>query len=173
MTACQHSEVKTLSMIDAYGEYEWCVRCGSWRERHDWNEDPQAWSEWTSPAILVELNWWNEYLHIAESDEDCDVMERLFKLETAQVSHLETELARVKADLEIAESRKSGAIRDLYERSTSCPCHWTEPCHPDCTCVNQFSSRGCERCCSYGSNEQRRAQAEWLADRLSKTEVTK
>lgn len=45
----------------------------------------------------------------------------------------------------------------------SCPCHHTTPCHPNCTCVKPFMSRGCSRCCRYGSSEQQRAKAEYLA----------
>lgn len=47
-----------------------------------------------------------------------------------------------------------------------CPCAWGEPCHPRCTCINEFSSRGCSYCCSYGSDEQRQAKAAWLVARL-------
>lgn len=50
----------------------------------------------------------------------------------------------------------------------ACPCLHTTPCHPDCTCVNQFSSRGCTRCCSYGSKEQQKAKAEHLAKIIDK-----
>jgi hypothetical protein len=45
----------------------------------------------------------------------------------------------------------------------ACPCRSTTPCVPGCTCVEPYSSRGCRRCASYGSAEQRRAKAEWLA----------
>lgn len=44
----------------------------------------------------------------------------------------------------------------------ACPCLHIEPCDPYCTCKNPFSSRGCMRCCSYGSPEQQRAAAEIL-----------
>lgn len=37
----------------------------------------------------------------------------------------------------------------------ACPCNYGEPCKPNCTCVNPFSSAGCEHCCSYGSIKQR------------------
>lgn len=47
-----------------------------------------------------------------------------------------------------------------------CPCLYTTPCDPDCTCVNWPMSRGCERCCTYGSLEQREAQAKELAERF-------
>lgn len=48
------------------------------------------------------------------------------------------------------------------ERKGGCPCEHTTPCHPDCTCINHFMSRGCERCCRYGSSEQQKAMAEYL-----------
>lgn len=41
----------------------------------------------------------------------------------------------------------------------ACPCLHIEPCDPNCTCVKGYSSRGCSRCCSYGSKEQQRAAA--------------
>ena len=46
----------------------------------------------------------------------------------------------------------------------SCPCHWTEPCHKDCPCVKPWMSRGCQRCCTFGSDEQRRKCAQIIAD---------
>jgi hypothetical protein len=48
----------------------------------------------------------------------------------------------------------------------ACPCLHTTPCSPDCTCVKPFSFRGCSRCCSYGSKEQRRLTAEHLAKKI-------
>lgn len=48
----------------------------------------------------------------------------------------------------------------------SCPCHWTTPCSPDCSCVTRGSSRGCDRCCSFGSDEQRRERAKVIAAKI-------
>ena len=48
-------------------------------------------------------------------------------------------------------------------RKTSCPCCWGTPCNPHCSCVTPASSHGCQRCCAYGSDEQRRARAEHIA----------
>lgn len=48
-----------------------------------------------------------------------------------------------------------------------CPCLLTKPCHPRCTCVDRFQSRGCDRCAKYGSLEQRRAAAETIAADLA------
>ncbi len=45
----------------------------------------------------------------------------------------------------------------------ACPCLYVEPCSPRCTCRIPASSRGCDRCCTYGSIEQRRDAAERLA----------
>ncbi len=54
--------------------------------------------------------------------------------------------------------------------SAACPCKHTVPCHPNCTCVKQHMSRGCQRCCTYGSPEQQKAKAERLATLLNKAE---
>ncbi len=48
-----------------------------------------------------------------------------------------------------------------------CPCQHTTPCHPRCTCVMPYSSRGCERCCSYGSLTQRKENAERIAMKMN------
>lgn len=50
--------------------------------------------------------------------------------------------------------------------SRGCPCVYTTPCHPDCTCVKPFMSRGCGRCATYGSPEQQREMAEYLAKKI-------
>lgn len=44
-----------------------------------------------------------------------------------------------------------------------CPCHFTDPCKPNCTCHNPFLSGGCSRCCTYGSKEQQKNHAKVLA----------
>ncbi len=54
----------------------------------------------------------------------------------------------------------------MSEEIKACPCLHTKPCHERCTCVNQFSSRGCSRCCTYGSPEQQKVKAEYLAHRI-------
>jgi len=51
----------------------------------------------------------------------------------------------------------------VYAAGSACPCKHTAPCSDRCTCVDPLSSSGCLRCCSYGSPEQRKAQAERLA----------
>ncbi len=48
------------------------------------------------------------------------------------------------------------AMRD----DLGCPCVWSTPCSNRCTCHRNNMSGGCRRCCRYGSDEQRRAQAE-------------
>ena len=47
-----------------------------------------------------------------------------------------------------------------------CPCTFSEiePCQDNCTCMNPYSSRGCIRCATYGSYEQRVKKAKWLAN---------
>jgi len=54
-------------------------------------------------------------------------------------------------------------VTTTNERNKACPCLYTTPCHPRCTCVMPYSSSGCHRCCTYGSPEQRKAKAEYLA----------
>lgn len=54
-------------------------------------------------------------------------------------------------DREIAEAEIDRKI---------CPCKWTAPCSNQCTCAHPHMSRGCTRCCSYGSVEQRQKMAE-------------
>ena len=51
----------------------------------------------------------------------------------------------------------------VYAAGSACPCKHTAPCSDRCTCVDPLSSSGCLRCCSYGSPEQRKAQAERLS----------
>ena len=74
----------------------------------------------------------------------------------------DAEIARVLnafAAERIAEWHRVNAKRtDAAE--LGCPCRWTTPCTPRCTCVTPGSSTGCARCCRYGSDEQRRARAQ-------------
>lgn len=58
----------------------------------------------------------------------------------------------------------------LREAEAKCPCLNTDPCHPDCTCVQPHMSRGCRRCCKYGSAEQRAAKARWLVAAMNVAE---
>ena len=51
-------------------------------------------------------------------------------------------------------------------KNRSCPCLYTTPCQEGCTCVHPHSSRGCTRCCTYGSREQRRGMAKYLAKKI-------
>lgn len=57
----------------------------------------------------------------------------------------------------------STRLEQLGKPRQSCPCLHTTPCHEDCTCIKPFMSRGCRRCCSYGSEEQQQKKAERLA----------
>ncbi len=50
-----------------------------------------------------------------------------------------------------------------WEIESSCPCAFTVPCDPRCTCTHPGSSFGCRRCCAHGSYEQRAAKAKFLA----------
>lgn len=48
------------------------------------------------------------------------------------------------------------------EPKGGCPCLYVKPCDPRCACVAPASSRGCSRCCKYGSLTQRKAAAQRL-----------
>ena len=73
-----------------------------------------------------------------------------------RIAELERELA--------VERNSLRAQFDAVTAERACPCLYTTPCHERCTCVNQVSSIGCRRCCSYGSMEQRKAMAERLVN---------
>ena len=69
-------------------------------------------------------------------------------------------------------SRPPGQVEDmqflldlLAEQRYGCPCLYVDPCSPACSCAHRGMSGGCERCCRYGSQEQRQAQAKRLAER--------
>lgn len=47
--------------------------------------------------------------------------------------------------------------------NSDCPCKYTTPCSPNCSCGNPLMSGGCRYCCSSGSFEQRKENAEWIA----------
>ena len=51
----------------------------------------------------------------------------------------------------------------MKDPENGCSCLYTTPCQDMCTCVHSHSSRGCRRCCRYGSVEQRTTMAEYLA----------
>lgn len=55
----------------------------------------------------------------------------------------------------------------------ACHCLHTTPCDVSCTCLNPVSSRGCSRCCSYGSREQQKATAERLVAQQNALEVAR
>lgn len=59
-------------------------------------------------------------------------------------------------------------------RTESCPCEFPEiePCDPHCTCRVGGSSRGCRRCCRYGSREQQASRARGLAAMFAFAETT-
>ena len=57
----------------------------------------------------------------------------------------------------------SGMIYDARQLANGCPCTLTTPCSSRCTCAHPWASGGCSRCCQYGSDEQRKAQAVYLA----------
>ena len=53
----------------------------------------------------------------------------------------------------------------------ACPCLYTTPCQPNCTCVHPYMSYGCRRCCQYGSLEQKKAKAKHLAALIDKPKL--
>ncbi len=55
-------------------------------------------------------------------------------------------------------------MNEVTKKVKSCPCEYeeVEPCHYVCTCRNPVMSGGCQRCCRYGSLEQRVARAKRL-----------
>jgi hypothetical protein len=79
---------------------------------------------------------------------------------------LHKELAQLKERL--SEVSK-GSHRQRNAMSEGCPCLHTEPCDPRCTCVHGSSSFGCSRCCTYGSKEQQKKRAEYLATLQART----
>jgi hypothetical protein len=56
---------------------------------------------------------------------------------------------------------------------SDCPCIYADkPCDPRCTCFNSFSSRGCACCATYGSEEQRKENANRLVRQASDLATT-
>lgn len=55
----------------------------------------------------------------------------------------------------------------IIKKPSGCPCKLLDkPCQTRCSCTNPFSSSGCLLCASYGSDEQRKAQAEYIASKV-------
>lgn len=54
----------------------------------------------------------------------------------------------------------------LRMEKVSCPCNYTTPCRDSCTCATPLLSGGCDRCCGYGSLEQRKDMAETLVNQI-------
>jgi len=53
---------------------------------------------------------------------------------------------------------------DKEIENKSCPClHLDEPCNPQCSCKYEFYSYGCDYCCTYGSEQQQKDKAIFLA----------
>jgi hypothetical protein len=57
-------------------------------------------------------------------------------------------------------TEESARLRADGVEFRGCPCRHVTPCRDSCSCASLFQSGGCDRCCSYGSSEQRQAKAE-------------
>lgn len=58
------------------------------------------------------------------------------------------------------ENATAAGVQQPVIRPFLCPCILAdEPCHPKCACVHPHSSFACWCCAGYGSEEQRRQQA--------------
>jgi hypothetical protein len=90
-------------------------------------------------AVIAALRQWDEHHHDDAAYRGMELAEAVRALLTAR------------------------AVAPQEEERQGCPCLYTTPCQPECTCVSQASSAGCQRCCRYGSPEQQKAMAEHLA----------
>ena len=67
--------------------------------------------------------------------------------------------------IEIMEAYARQPVEVSDDRA--CPCLiLDEPCKPNCSCKNPFSSAGCHYCSTYGSIEQRKAMAEFIKSKI-------
>lgn len=84
---------------------------------------------------------------------------------------IETEMPGTAAFIAAANPMIVLGLIDEIERLRSgapgCPCHYIDPCDPQCSCANDAMSGGCGRCARYGSPEQRKAAAERIAHLLA------
>lgn len=53
----------------------------------------------------------------------------------------------------------------MQNQNKTCPCKFGYPCSDRCTCANPYSSHGCSRCCSYGSEQQKKDCSKAIAER--------
>lgn len=93
MVGCQHPETKTSTHADASGGYkwsvEWCIDCGSIREKHDWNRNPGEWCEWTPPSDVA------EYIKVQERNAELE--------EQLHVARVEREMTKQRLEREILQ----------------------------------------------------------------------
>lgn len=104
-----------------------------------------------------------------DGDMPCPGMERL----KARVEGAEKERDEIKEDLEkpdieecysALQEQYKAALKRIADAEKGCPCTRTKPCMDVCSCANIIHSGGCLRCCRAGSEEQRKARAEIIAD---------
>lgn len=82
----------------------------------------------------------------------------------------EQDLEDLKAEIDKLDAHPSdfegmvvGSSEEPEDERSGCPCLIVEPCSRNCTCATPVLSGGCRRCARYGSAEQRKAAAEFIA----------
>lgn len=101
---------------------------------------------------------------IMDGCEKSPLAEVTVRLGPPDTSPVTTEAAKIASRKEVTDVYAEGVAAGLALCPTrACPCLHTTPCHPYCTCAVRTSSRGCLRCCTYGSRDQQRQMAEHLA----------
>lgn len=106
--------------------------------------------------ILDELKDWEAKFPRGEGFPTAGMRDFIQKV-ISEIEKLKGQVAFLEKQLDILEI---SIAADDDDEVSGCPCRFTEPCHPNCTCVKPHSSKGCRRCCSYGNTEQRKLAAE-------------
>lgn len=114
--------------------------------------------------------FWQEFLYAAarEYEGDARRYKQLEKLEQLFASHSAAAFERGRiAEAKVCEKAKRHDTAAAQGQAAGCPCNYIEPCSQACSCANPVMSGGCQRCCKYGSLEQRREAARQLAGCLT------
>lgn len=93
---------------------------------------------------------------INELENQCRELTLMHQIALESCDDYETAVALLKRENENLKEKKS------------CPCLHTTPCHARCTCVKPYSSRGCDMCCTYGSEDQQKANAKYLMQKMGR-----